>query len=200
MNPANMEIPAQTTGVDGSVLYYGKLDSPHAVHFFLELRDRGSAHVMESLLDSVREGADAGKYVVKFHFNGAFDDTVGGSGSHRALSALGAAADAGQNAFADYLAALFKAQPFPPGYDRFAEADTLLTAADSVAGLRSADFDRKVNEGTYLQWAGKAIADFESYGVIGTPIAWYDDNDIHVFTVPDGPAVSPQDFLAELHD
>lgn len=200
MNQPNMEIPAQATGTGGSTLYYGNLDAPHTVHFFLELRDRASAQVMDSLLATVRTGADNGKYVVKFHFNGMFDDTVGGSGSQRALSALGAAADVGPKALVDYLAALFKAQPFPPGYDRFAEADTLLAVADSVARLRSADFDRKVNQGTYMQWAGETIADFQSYGVVGTPIAWFDDNDIHVFTVPDGPAVSPQDFLSELHD
>ncbi|WP_406864613.1 thioredoxin domain-containing protein [Streptomyces sp. HUAS MG47] len=198
MNPADMDIPAQATGAGGSTLSYGNRDAPHTVHFFLELRDRGSARVMESLLDTVRKGADAGTYVLAFHFAGMMDDTVGGSGSRRALSALGAAADAGPQAFADYLAALFAAQPFPPGYDRFAEADTLLAAADGVAGLRSPDFDRKVNQGTYLHWAGETIAHFESYGVVGTPVAWYDDDVVQVLQADDGPAVTPQDFLSRL--
>ncbi|MEU8530082.1 thioredoxin domain-containing protein [Streptomyces sp. NPDC048629] len=192
MNPAN------TTGADGTTVYYGDLEAPHQVQVFLEMRDRGSRRVVESLLGTLRKDADDGKYVVKFHFAGMIDDTAGGSGSRRALSALGAAADAGQRQFADYLAALFAAQPFPPGYDHFSETPVLLSAADAVDGLRSADFDRKVTEGTYLNWAGVAIADFESFGVVGTPVAWYDEQVLQVVKEEDGPAVSPQEFLAQL--
>ena len=192
MNPAN------TTGPDGDTLYYGDLDATHKVQLFLEMRDRGSRRVMESLLGTLRKGADDGKYVVKFHFAGMIDDTAGGSGSRNALGALGAAADVGQKEFADYMAALFEVQPFPPGYDTYSETSVLLSAADGVDGLRSADFDKKVTDGTYLTWAGTAIADFESCGVVGTPIGWYDEQLLQVVKGEDGPAVSPQEFLAQL--
>ncbi|MEU9924997.1 hypothetical protein AB0H51_27570 [Streptomyces griseoluteus] len=63
---------------------------------FLEMRDRASARMAQTLLDTVRKGADDGKYVVKFHFAGTMDDTVGGNGDRKALGAPAAASDEGQ--------------------------------------------------------------------------------------------------------
>ncbi|MGV9564658.1 hypothetical protein [Streptomyces sp. NPDC003480] len=96
------------------------------------------------------------------------------------------------------MAALFAAQPFPPGIDRFSDTFVLLSLASEVGGLRSPDFDRKVTEGTYLTWAGEAVGGFASLGVVGTPVAWYDDQVIRVVKAEDGPAISPREFLARL--
>ncbi|MFG2330845.1 hypothetical protein ACGFMM_14585 [Streptomyces sp. NPDC048604] len=42
------------------------------------------------------------------------------------------------------------------------------------------------------------LAHVESYGVVGTPVAWYDDDVVQVLQPDDGPAVTPQDFLPQL--
>ncbi|MER5912572.1 thioredoxin domain-containing protein [Streptomyces sp. NPDC001982] len=190
--------PANTTGVGGATVYYGNLDSLHTLRVFLELRDRASHRMAESLLATFRQAADDNRWVLRFHFAATLDDTVGGSGSQRALSALGAASDAGQRQFIEYLAVLFAAQPYPPGLDRFADTSVLLSLASEVEGLRSADFDRKVTDDTYLTWAGETVGGFASYGVVGTPVVWYDDEVIPVVKAEDGPAVTPQEFLAQL--
>ncbi|QHA08725.1 thioredoxin domain-containing protein [Streptomyces broussonetiae] len=190
--------PANTTGADGTTLYYGDLDAPHVLQVFLELRDRASHRVAVSLLDTMRQGADNGRFVVKFHFAATLDDTVGGDGSRQALSALGAASDAGQRQFIEYLAALFANQPFPPGDDHFADPEVLLDLASTVTGLRSADFDRKVTDRTYLTWAGQAVGEFDSFGVVGTPVVWYDETVVPVVKTEGGPALTPQEFLARI--
>ncbi|MFF2774194.1 thioredoxin domain-containing protein [Streptomyces sp. NPDC058052] len=191
--------PAHTTGAHGAAVYYGDTDAPHVLRVFLELRDPGSRRMAESLLGTFRAGADEGRFVVRFHFAASLDDTVGGSGSRRAVAALGAASDAGQGPFAEYLAALFAAQPFPPGADdRFAEPAALLDIASGVPGLRSPDFDRKVTEGTYLSWAGQVVANFTEFGILGTPVVRYDEEDLAVGGPDDTPVISPADFLRRI--
>ncbi|MFI8370197.1 thioredoxin domain-containing protein [Streptomyces sp. NPDC085466] len=188
--------PAHTSGAHGAAVYYGDPGAPHVLRVFLELRDRGSRRMAESLLATFRAGADEGRFVVRFHFAASLDDTLGGSGSRRAVAALGAAADAGQGPFVEYLAALFAAQPFPPGADdRFADPAALLAVADEVPGLRSPEFDRKVTEGTYLPWAGQVVANFAEFGVLGTPAVRYDEEDLAVGGPDDTPVITPADFL-----
>ncbi|MCQ4079300.1 DsbA family protein [Streptomyces sp. RB6PN25] len=193
-------IPANTTGVGGATVYYGALDAPHVLQVFVELRDRASHRVAESLLDTIRQAADEGRFVVKFHFAATIDDTAGGSGSRRALGALAAASDVGQTQFLDYLGTLFASQPFPPVDDQFSDPSVLLSLAGAVNGLRSADFDRKVTDNTYAAWAGEVVGNFESFGVVGAPVVWYDEEVIPVVKIEGGPAITPQEFLAQLQE
>lgn len=190
--------PANTTGADSTTLYYGDPDAPHVLQVFVEMRDRASHNMADSLLGTIREAADQGKFVVRFHFAGTIDDTAGGSGSQCALSALAAASDAGQKQFIEYLGKLFESQPFPPGDDRFADTAQLLSVAGTVDGLRSADFDRKVTDNTYLTWAGEVIGNFDSFGVVTTPVVWYDDEVVPVVKVGDGTAITSQQFLSQV--
>ncbi|WP_179165939.1 thioredoxin domain-containing protein [Streptomyces sp. Amel2xC10] len=191
--------PANTTGPGGTTLYYGDLNRPHVLQVFLELRDRASRRMSETLLETIRKAADDGRFVVKFHFAATIDDTVGGIGSQRGLSALAAAADVGEKEFVDYLAALFAAQPFPPVDDKFSDTSELLAQAGKVEGLRSAEFDKKVTDNVYLNWAGEAVGTFSSFGIVGTPVVWYDGEVIPVVNA-DGESISltPQEFLSEL--
>ncbi|GHE89225.1 hypothetical protein GCM10014715_52090 [Streptomyces spiralis] len=192
-------IPKNTTDTNGTTLYYGNPDTRHTLQVFLELRDRASHRMADSLLGVFRQVADEGKYVVKFHFAALLDDTVGGAGSQRGLSALGAASDVGQRQFIDYLGVLFAHQPFPPGEDKFADPSVLLSLAGEVAGLRSPEFDRDVTGDTYMEWAGETVGNFPSFGVVGTPVVWRDGEVIPVVkNVDDGPAISPEEFLAQL--
>ncbi|MGD1223009.1 hypothetical protein AB9Q10_31800 [Streptomyces krungchingensis] len=84
------------------------------------------------------------------------------------------------------------------GFDRFADTSVLLSLASKVEGLRSAGFDRKVADDTYATWAARAVGDFASFGVVGTPVVWWDDQVIPVVPSEDGPAVTAQEFLARL--
>ncbi|MEW2314478.1 thioredoxin domain-containing protein [Streptomyces bauhiniae] len=190
--------PANTTGNEGTTLYYGDLSAPHVLQVFLEMRDRASARMAKTLLDTIRKGADDGKYAVKFHFAGTMDDTVGGNGDQKALGALAAASDEGQKQFIEYLGALFDNQPFPPAEDKFSQGAVLLSVAGDVDGLRSSDFDRKVSDDTYLTWAGESISTFETFGLPGTPAVWYDQENIPVTTVEGEVDTDPQKFLAAI--
>ncbi len=196
MNPAN------ANGPDGATVHYGDPDNQHSLEFFLELRDRVSHNVAEGLLETMREGADQGRYVIKFHFAAQMDQTVGGAGSVCGLSALGAAGDVGQRQFIEYLAVLLKDQPFPPGFDRFSETSVLLDLASKVDGLRSPEFDLKVTEKTYMDWAGDTVAAFSSFNVLETPVVRFDGREIQVAKAEGGfargPAVSVADFLEQL--
>ncbi|MFE1954480.1 DsbA family protein [Streptomyces sp. NPDC059524] len=191
-------VPAQTTGSGGTTLYYGDTGDAHRLQVFLELRDRASAHLAASLLDTFRDGADAGDFVLEFHFAAVMDDTVGGSGSRRALAALGAAADVGAGPFMDYLGALFAAQPFPPGDDGFGVPAHLLSVAGTVAGLRSADFDAKVAQDVYNTWAAEVTGAFASFGLVGTPAVRYDDTVIPVVNVDGTAVMTPREFAEQL--
>jgi protein-disulfide isomerase len=187
--------PANTTGTDGSTLYYGDLNTPNVLQVFVELRDPGSRRIANSLLSTIRQAADDGKFVVKFHFTATIDDTVGGGGSRRALSALGAASDVGQGKFIDYLGTLFASQPSVTD-DRFSDTSFLLSLASQVSGLRSSGFDQKVSQNTYADWAAHTVADFELYGVMGTPTVWYDKEVL--LGIPAGSEITPQEFLAQI--
>ncbi|MEU6367992.1 hypothetical protein ABZ876_20165 [Streptomyces sp. NPDC046931] len=50
--------PKNTTGTDGTTIYYGDPDTPHVLRVFLELRDRASHRMAENLLDTIRQVAD----------------------------------------------------------------------------------------------------------------------------------------------
>ncbi|XES01305.1 hypothetical protein HEP87_63120 [Streptomyces sp. S1D4-11] len=56
----------------------------------------------------------------------------------------------------------------------------------------------KVTDGTYLTWAGEVIGNFDSFGVVGTPVVWFDDEVIPVVKPEGGPALTPQEFLDRL--
>lgn len=188
MNPSN------TTGHDGLTLYYGDVDNPHVLQVFIELREPGSKKMAGSLLGTIRKAADDGKFVVKFHFSAMIDDTVGGDGSRGALSAVGAASDVGQAQAIEYLGKLFASQP-PITEDRFSDPSALLSIAGEVGGLRSPDFDQKVTDNTYADWAAIVTAEFATYGVPGAPMVWYDKSVI--LGLPPG-EVTPEVFLARI--
>ncbi|NML55504.1 thioredoxin domain-containing protein [Streptomyces sp. R302] len=193
--------PAHTTGAHGAAVHYGNPDAPHVLRVFLELRDRGSRRMAETLLGTFRAGADEGRFVVRFHFAAVLDDIVGGRGSRCAVAALGAASDEGQGLFMEYLAALFADQPYPPGAeDRFADPAALLDTAGRVQGLRSPDFERKVTDGTYLPWAGQVVANFSEFGILATPAVRYDEEDLPVGGPDDTPVVTPAEFLSRIAD
>jgi hypothetical protein len=67
-----------------------------------------------------------------------------------------------------------------------------------VDGLRSTGFDKKVNDKTHMTWAGEVIGEFDSFGVEGAPVVWYDDEVIPVVKIDSESCLTPQEFLAQL--
>ncbi|MFD6418686.1 thioredoxin domain-containing protein [Streptomyces sp. NPDC060194] len=189
-------IPAHTTGPDATVLPYGRPDAPHVLAVFADLRCP-SCKRMENGLGTVMErAADAGTVRLEYHFGTFLDAAVGGTGSLRALAALGAAADAGPACFIRYLHQLYASQP-PESDDAFAAPEHLLHLAADVADLRSAAFDAAVRDGSYVPWARTVSAAFDASGVTSTPTVLLDGRPLAVLS-PEGYPVTPETFLAEL--
>ncbi|WP_411081188.1 DsbA family protein [Streptomyces sp. cmx-18-6] len=199
MTSSSTPAPANTTGPGGTALVYGNgagAQPGHTLRVYADLRcpfckrlERGLGPVMEKL-------AEEGRVTLEYQFATLIDDGAGGTGSLRALSAVGAASDVGVTTALRYIRSLFASQP-AEGDDAFADADVLLRLAEEVEGLRGPDFDRKVTEGFYIPWARRVSAAFEASGVTGTPTVLFDGRPVTVIN-PMGYAVTPEAFLAEL--
>ncbi|MFD4985034.1 DsbA family protein [Streptomyces sp. NPDC058374] len=189
-------VPSHTTGPGNTVLVYGEPDHRHRLTVYLDLRCPYCKRMENGLGTVMTEAADQGRLTLHYHFATIIDEGAGGSGSLTALSALGAAADEGQQRFAHYLRVLFAEQPSEE-VDAFADTGTLLRLAGEVEGLRGPEFDQKLREGTYTPWAREVSAAFEAGGVQGTPTVLLDGTPLPVLS-PMGYAVSPEAFLAEL--
>lgn len=200
MTSSSTSVPANTTGPGGTVLVHGKdtgAQPGHTLRVYADLRcpfckrmERGLGPVMEKL-------AEEGRVTLEHQFATFVDDGAGGTGSLRALSAVGAASDAGAATALRYIRSLFAAQP-AENDDAFADTGVLLRLAEEVEGLRGPDFDRKVTEGSYLPWARRVSAAFEASGVTSTPTVILDGRPVTVIN-PMGYAVTPEAFLAELN-
>ena len=191
-----MTTPANTTGPGGTVLSYGRPESGHVLSVYADLRCPFCKRMENGLGAVMEQVADQGRLVLDFHFATFIDDMDGGSGSLRALAALGAAADVSGRAYLYYLRVLYAEQP-PESDDAFADPATLLRLAGEVPGLPGADFNRKVTEGVYEPWARRVSAAFEASGVRGTPTVFYDGSPVSVLN-PMGYPVTPEAFLAQL--
>ncbi|CAM5289606.1 hypothetical protein Sdia_29910 [Streptomyces diastaticus subsp. diastaticus] len=196
MVPSEAPVPAHTTGPGDTVVLYGEPGHRHTLTVHLDLRCPFCKRMENGLGTVMTDAADQGRLTLHYRFATIIDEGVGGSGSLTALSALGAAADAGQQRFAQYLHVLYAEQPSEE-VDAFADTGTLLTLAGEVDGLRGEEFDREVREDTYLPWAREVSAAFAASGVQGTPTVLLDGTPLPVIN-PMGYAVSPEAFLAEL--
>lgn len=189
-------VPSHTTGPGNTVVVYGEPEHRHRLTVHVDLRCPYCKRLENGLGTVITDAADQGRLTVHYRFATIIDEAAGGSGSLTALSALGAAADEGQQRFAQYLHVLFAEQPSEE-VDAFADPAALLTHAGQVDGLRGPEFDRKVREGTYTPWAREVSAAFADSGVQGTPTVLLDGTPLPVIN-PMGYAVSPEAFLAEL--
>ncbi|MEI7030442.1 DsbA family protein [Streptomyces pratensis] len=199
MTSSTTPTPANTTGPDGTALVYtgGTRPGPgDTLCVYADLRcpfckrvERGLGAVMEEL-------AAEGRLTLEYHFATFIDEAAGGTGSLRALSAVGAASDIGPTESLRYIRALYASQP-AEDHDLFAETDALLRIAEEVDGLRGPRFDRQVTEGAYLPWARRVADAFKASGVTGTPTVLFNGRPVSVIS-PMGYAVTREAFLAEL--
>lgn len=195
-------IPANTTGEGGTTVVYGADAAGTAggtapvLDLYLDLRCPYCKRMENGLGETMRRLADAGEVVLHYHFATFLDDSLGGHGSHRALNAVGAAANTGQRAFMGYLGTLYRNQPHQDN-DGFAEARMLLGLANDVEGLRSPEFENAVAEGAYNGWVERVSRDFEETGVPGTPTVTFDGRPLAVLDRT-GHAVEPEQFTAQI--
>ncbi|MGW7516180.1 DsbA family protein [Streptomyces sp. NPDC054796] len=188
--------PANTLGEGGTTVVYGSPSAQRVLHVYADPRCPYCKRMDVALGDTMRRLADDGHLTLYHHFAAFLDDALGGSGSHRALNALGAAADVGQVPFLAYLRTLFAHQP-PEDFDGFASPETLLMLAGEVEGLRSAEFDEAVLQLRYREWADRVAAAFEASGVTATPTVLLDGAPVTVLGST-GHAVAQEEFLWQL--
>ncbi|EFL16863.1 predicted protein [Streptomyces sp. C] len=185
--------PAHTTGEDGVVVPYGRADAKDVVSVWLDPRCPFCANVETGLGPAFKEQADAGTYRVEYHFATFLDGGLGGKGSKRALNALGAAVNESPRKFVDYLQVLYRNHPSRETDDRFGSTDTLLDLAGQVPGLRTPEFDRAVEELSYMPWVDEVSKAFGESGKRGTPSVEVNGKEVGVLSGR-GEAVSPEAF------
>ncbi|MGY1438834.1 thioredoxin domain-containing protein [Streptomyces reniochalinae] len=196
-------IPANTTGEGGTTVVYGAdpraaEPGPPVLDLYLDLRCPYCRAVENALGDTMRQLADAGELVLHHHFGTFLDAQLGGHGSHRALAALGAAADVGQPQFLTYLHTLYRNQPHEE-HDGFAAERMLLGLANDVPRLRSRTFDDAVLDQAYDSWARRVGRVFDASGVAATPTVLFRERPVAVLDAA-GDAVEPEEFVARIHD
>lgn len=195
-------IPANTAGEGGTVVVYGTdpaEDPPPGVpvlEVYADLRCPYCKRMDRALGTTMQQLADDGQLVLHYHFATFLDRELGGHGSHRALNALGAAANTGQRHFMAYLHALYRSQP-RENSDGFAEERTLLGLASEVPGLRSPEFENAVLEGAFHSWVERVSRAFDESGVDSTPTVRFADRPVHVLD-RDGHALEPEEFTDRL--
>ena len=191
-------VPANTTGDDRTVISYGKADAPHTLDIWLDPRCPYCAGVETGLGATMREQADQGSYRIDYHFATFLDGALGGKGSKRALSALGAAAQESPAKFMDYLGVLYANHPAKESDDTFGSTSTLLELADQVNGLRTPAFNKAVKELSYLPWAEKVSDAFYKSGETSTPVVKLDGHKLKVNSGVGIASVTPSEFTAEV--
>ena len=193
--PENSDTPGNTTG-DGTIVVYGAPSAEHILHVYADPRCPYCKRMEDGIGVAMQQLADDGDFALHYHFATFLDDALGGSGSHHALNALGAAADAGQGAFLSYLRTLYAHQP-PEESDDFSSTELLLTLADSVEGLRTPAFEKAVSGMRYGPWVDRVSAAFDAGEVAGTPTVLLDRARVTVLD-RHGYAVAPEEFAAQI--
>ncbi|WP_432093598.1 thioredoxin domain-containing protein [Streptomyces sp. bgisy100] len=194
---APVSAPAHTNR-EGTAVVYGKADAAHVLAVYLDLRCPHCGKAETALGPTMRKLADQGMFKIEYHFATFLDGSLGGSGSARALNALGAAADRGQRTFGDYLHVLSAHQP-ARNDDAFGSPRTLLELADRVDGLRAPGFDRAVEREHWMPWVKKVSKAFYTSGVSSTPTVQLDGAPLTVLTGR-GETVGPARFAREVRN
>ncbi|WP_327291597.1 thioredoxin domain-containing protein [Streptomyces sp. NBC_01198] len=147
--------PANTTGTDGTTIIVGDPKNKNIVKEYEDLRCPICASYEQAAGDAVLQGAKDGKYQINYTFATFLDDVQGGSGSKKALSAVGAALNVSVDAFEQYHKLLYSKDVHPDEKkDEFNSADKLISLAQKVPALKgNAKFSDAVKKGTFDRWA-----------------------------------------------
>ena len=176
---APLVVPANASGPDGTVIVYGRADSPHTLQVFEDFRCPVCKSFEKSSGKAVQQLADDGAYRIEYHLAAFLDVNLGGRGSRTALAAAGAALNEGVDKFKQFHDVLYANQP-DERQDGFGNVNTILTLADQVPGLKTDAFTKAVTEGTYLPWAARVAEAFNTSGVTGTPTVKLDGSPVQL--------------------
>ncbi|WP_329562978.1 DsbA family protein [Kitasatospora sp. NBC_01266] len=188
---APVVVPANTTGPNGLVITYGKADAAHTLDVYEDFRCPICKKFETSDGQTVQQLADNGTYKIQYHMAAFLDDNLGGKGSIQALAAAGAALNQSADDFKKFHDALYANQPSEET-DGYGDVNTLLNVAGQVPGLKTDAFVNAVKAGTYLPWAQKVAAAFNTSGVTGTPTMKLDGKALTLFDSQGNPITADQ--------
>jgi protein-disulfide isomerase len=189
--------PAHASGKDGTTVVLG--EAKDTLDLYEDPRCPVCADFEQNVGGEVLKGYRDGRYRLSFTFGTFLDGMAGGSGSHKALGALGAALDVSPDAFLDYHAQLYAKGNHPSEHeDKFSNVSYLLKVAERVPALKdNAKFKAAVKEGAFAGWANRMSAKFNASKVAGTPTLKYNGRTV---AVSNGTApMTPQDFTRALN-
>jgi protein-disulfide isomerase len=192
---APLVTPANTSG-DGTVVTYGKADATHTLAVYEDFRCPICEKFETTNGAMVQQLADEGDYKIEYHMAAFLDDNLGGKGSITALAAAGAALNQSVDDFKKFHDVLYANQP-NERTDGFGDVNRILDLAGKVPGLKTDAFTEAVKNGTYLPWAQKVNAAFDSSGVTGTPTMKLDGKALTLFDAK-GTPVSADDFKQQV--
>ena len=166
--------PANTSGAKGTTVLIGDKGAKNTLEVFEDLRCPICSQFEQSTGDVLTQGMKDGTYRLKFTMGTFLDEVqqIKGSGSHNALSALGAALNVGPDAFMEYKTSLYSAKNHPEeSKDAFADDARLIRIAQEVKDLKgNKEFEKAVKDGTYDRWALAMSDSFKKVkDVTGTP-------------------------------
>jgi len=163
--------PANTTGTDGTTVIIGDANNKNTVEEYEDMRCPVCAAYEQAAGAVVLKDAEDGKYKISYYFGTFLDDKEGGSGSKKALSALGAALNVSKDAFTAYHTLLYSKDVHPDeAKDTFNSADKLISLAQQVPALKgNTKFSDAVTNGTFDKWALTMSDTFNNSGVDSTP-------------------------------
>ncbi|MFE6776823.1 thioredoxin domain-containing protein [Streptomyces sp. NPDC057702] len=163
--------PAHSSGTDGTTVVIGQPAATATLELYEDLRCPPCAQFEQNVGATIIKDIKDGKYKARFTLATFLDNTMGGSGSRNALSALGAALDVSPEAFLDYKKALYAQGNHPTeGADTFSSDTYLLKIAEQVPALAAnSAFQGHVRTGTFDVWAYRMSRSFDTSGVASTP-------------------------------
>jgi protein-disulfide isomerase len=163
--------PANTTGTNGTTVIIGDASNKNTVEEYEDMRCPVCAAYEQAAGAAVLKDAEDGKYQISYTFGTFLDAGQGGSGSKKALSALGAALNVSKDAFTAYHTLLYSKDVHPDEtVDTFNNADKLISLAQQVPALKNnTKFSNAVKNGTFDKWALTMSDKFDASGVTSTP-------------------------------
>jgi protein-disulfide isomerase len=184
--------PANTSGTNGTTITIGNPSNKNTLHEYEDMRCPICAAYEQTAGAAVLQGAKDGKYKIQYTFGTFLDAGEGGSGSKKALSAIGAALNVSVDAFEQYHTLLYSKAVHPDETkDEFNNADHLIKLAQQVPALKNnTKFSDAVRNGTFDKWALTMSKSFDDSGVNQTPTVKLNGTDIQVAGVPSDQVMS----------
>jgi protein-disulfide isomerase len=174
--------PANTSGTNGTTVIIGDAKNKNTVEEYEDMRCPVCAAYEQAAGAAVLKDAEDGKYKISYTFGTFLDAAQGGSGSKKALSALGAALNVSKDAFTEYHTLLYSKDVHPEeSKDTFNDADKLISLAQQVPALKNnTKFSNAVTNGTFDKWALTMSDKFDNSGVSETPTVKVNGKEVQV--------------------